>query len=205
LLHGGERSSLASMIDLQVIKRAQVELRPYLSTQAPFILAWFLHVRTLDNPVDSQRYSKVLVSLAESARERIAIELVGIKPDWPVSRIQSMIGMLRQYVKIVAVRVRLDWKNLSALRECGVANVCIDLSNERSDADLLPRLRRFCELANRAGLVTIAESVTSRSVAAMAISAGFRHLHVSYLGERQSRTQAAAHFDLADLFALPVS
>lgn len=205
LLHGGENSSLVSTIDLQVIKRAQAELQPYISTKAPYMLAWFLHVRTLDSPADFQRYSKVLSSLGDFARERIAIKLVGMTSDWPVSRMQSTIGMLRKHVKIIAVQVHLDWKNLPALRECGAANVCVDLSGERSEGDLLPRLHRFCEAANRAYLVTIAESVASRSVAAMAISAGFRHVHVSYLGERQHRTQAAAQFDLADLFALPAT
>lgn len=203
ILHGGENSSIVASLDLQVVKRALAELAPYRDQKVPFFLAWHLHVRTLESAVDFRRYAKVLSELEGFAKERIVVELVGIRPDWPVSRMQGAIGMLRRHVGRVAVRVDLDCTIFGPLRECGAQNACVALPGSRQEPELLPMLGRFCAGAARAGLATVAQSVGSRSLASMAIGAGFRYIHVGYLGEDMPATRPASRFEVAELFALP--
>jgi len=205
ILHGGETSALVSTIDLQLLKRATAELAAYRDQRVPFAIVWHLHARTIENPADFQRYAKHLGALAPLAEGRIVIELVGVRPDWPVSRMQAAIGMVRRYVPIVAVRTPLEPTVLPALRDCGASNVSVVFPGNRHEADLQARMIKFCDAAARVGLTAVAESVGTRSVAAMAISAGFRYVHVDYLAEQQAKAHPAARFDLVDLFALPAA
>lgn len=200
MLHGGEQSTDVSSLDFKVLQRVEQELARYKAQKIPFLLVWQAHARTIGNQDHFQAYVRVLAAMPPGARERIAIQIVGIEADWPLSRVQHVIGLVKPYTRMVAVRYSLHDTNMDLLAECGAASISVPLDRIRSEHALEHELFKLRETAARLGLITVAERVPSRSVAIMAIAAGFQHVHADYLHDEQFTPLPAAPFDLAELF-----
>lgn len=200
VLHGGEQSADVPSLDSQVLRRVEQELARYKGQKIPFLLVWQVHARTIGDPERFQVYARTLASFPPESRERIAVQVAGIEADWPVSRVQHVIGLVKPHTRMVAIRYGLQDSNLDMLAGCGATGISVPLNRIKSEVGLEHELGKLREAAARLGLVTVAERVPTRSAAIMAIAAGFQHVHADYLHDEQFTPLPAAPFDLAELF-----
>jgi hypothetical protein len=198
VLHGGSKSSFVADLDLKVLERAEAELRQYKDGKMPFVLVWPLHARTVEDAARFQRYAEVLSRLAEFIQSRMVVAVHGLKPDWPVSRMQWVVGAARRYCRAVTVHLPLDSELLPVMATCGVSNVSFNLSEQVDDATLVARLRKHRDAASKQGLTAVAHRVPTRGIAIAAVSAGFAFVHGDFIGAG-AKPEPAFRYDVIDL------
>ena len=198
MLHGVEESSSVPDLDFMVLERAAAELGLYRDGKMPFVLVWPLHTRTIENVAKYQRYAETMATLAPFIQSRMVVAVHGIRHDWPVSRMQWVIGTARRYCRAVTVHLPFDTGLLAEMASCGVTNVSFSLEDQVDNAALLPRLRKQHEAASKQGLICVAHRVPSRAVAIAAVSAGFSFVHADFLGAG-AKPEPAFRYDVIDL------
>ncbi len=198
VLHGDESPANVADLDLGVLERAGAELDRYRDGKMPFVLAWPLHAHTIEHAEKYQRYAATMARLARFIRSRMVVEVHGIRADWPLSRMQWVVGAARQYCRAVTVHLPFETTLLRAMASCGVGHVTVPIARQIDDGQIVPRLGKFRDAAARQGLSSIAHHVPSRAMAIAAVTAGFDYVHADFLG-RSAKPEPAFHYDVVDL------
>jgi hypothetical protein len=197
VLHGGSKSSFVPDLDLKVLERAATELGRYKDGRMPFVLVWPLHARTVESQ-SFQRYAEIMAQLAEFIQSRMVVAIHGLRPDWPVSRMQWVAGAARRYCRAVTVHLPLEPDLLPAMASCGVTNVSFNLSEQVDDATLVARLRKLRDPAHKNGLTCVGHRVPTRGIAIAAVSAGFAFVHGDFIGA-MPKPGGTFRYDVIDL------
>jgi len=185
-------------LDFKVLERAEAELRQYKDGKMPFVLVWPLHARTIEDSEKFQRYAELMARLAEFIHSRMVVAVHGIRPDWPVSRMQWVVGAARRYCRAVTVHLPLDTELLPQMAECGVTNISFNLAEQVDDQALVARLRKSRDAAAKQGLTAVAHRISTRGIAIAAVSAGFSFVHADFIGGSE-QPEAAFRYDVIDL------
>ena len=199
VLDRGTKSPFVPDLDLEVLKRAAAELAQYANGKAPFMLVWTVHARTIESREKFQRYADVMSRMAEDARSRMAVVLRGIRPDWPLERVQRVIGAVRRHCRVVTARRRLGSGMLPQLLQCGADNVALDLHDMTDDPAEVSRLKKFCAAADRLGMGAVGHRVPTLDAALVAVAAGFSFVHGEFLVGSGERPEPASRYDVIDL------
>jgi len=199
VLHGGTKSSFVPDLDIGVLERAEAELAQYKDGKVPFVLVWTLHTRTVEHHEKFQRYAATLARMAERAQGRMVVEVRGIRPDWPVSRMHWAIGAVRRYCRGVTVRQKLDPSIIPQLAACGASNISVDMSDVSDHASEIPRLKKFCEAVGKQRMAAVGHRVPGRHAAFSAVSAGFAYVNGDFLGRGGVKPEPASRYDVIDL------
>lgn len=198
VLDGDESPARVADLDLRVLERAGAELDRYRDGKMPFVLAWPLHACTIEHQEKYRRYAATMARLARFIRSRMVVEVHGMRADWPLSRMQWVVGAARQYCRAVTVHLPFDTTLLRAMATCGVGHVSVPIASQVDDEAIVLRLGKLCDVAARQGLSTVAHHVPSRTMAIAAVTAGFAYVHADFLG-RRDRPEPAFRYDVVDL------
>ena len=157
---------------------------------------------TLCAAANRQRYIEILDErLSPEAASLLVIELVGVPGAVPEPRLLEICAPLRAHARAVIVRLRPDIADFSPFAAVHVAAAGCDLSG-RSDSELalMQQMARFSRGAAKAGVATYLRGISSLSLAAAALGAGFAHVDGDAVALMVDQPNGAVQFSLFDLY-----
>ena len=132
----------------------------------------------------------------------MALELVDLPEGAPAGRIAELLAYIRPYSRILSVRTHLSQAQFDTFSAAKVVAVGVALGRETlSEAELFPRMNRFTQAANQAGLRTYAFELRTRSMTTAALGAGFDYISGQMIGSVKDAPDAAYKFEFADLYS----
>ena len=136
-----------------------------------------VHFETLAGLQTRIEYTKLCSSLLENHKDRIVFELVELPEGIPQGRILELVSALRPHARAVTARFSLDHTNFAAYRIAGLHAVGVDIyAEKRSEAEIMKRMDRFVELANKNALKTVIHGVRTLSLKTAAVTSGFDYI-----------------------------
>ncbi|HEY1503425.1 MAG TPA: hypothetical protein VGF92_03945 [Stellaceae bacterium] len=157
---------------------------------------------TLCAAANRRRYIEILDGrLSSEAAPLLVIELVGVPAGVPEARLHEISSPLRAHARAVIARLRPDITDFSQFLSARVAAVGCDLGEQNgSELALMQQMARFSRAAAKTGVATYLRGISSLSLAAAALGAGFAHLDGDAIAPMVDQPHGVVQFGLADLY-----
>jgi hypothetical protein len=151
---------------------------------------------------DRYRYLDVLDErLSPEAASLLVIELVGVPGGVPERQLIEICEPLRAHARAVIVRLCPDVTDFGPFAAARIAAVGCDLSDQtRSELALMQQMARFSRGAAQAGIATYLRGVSSLSLTAAALGAGFAHVDGDAVALMVDQPHGVVQFSLLDLY-----
>ena len=169
--HGSDDLVLA--MDLLLARRSAQYVRKSVAADQGSIIGTMANLQSLAR---SQRMHATFASLNRAEREHMVLEIAGIAPTLPVSRIVEVAGRFRKSVKALNLRVSLLEPDVARYAPVGLNSIGCDLNYSalrRLDADAIEEaIAKFVKSANSGGMQTHFYGVDTDDRLAATMAAG---------------------------------
>jgi hypothetical protein len=157
---------------------------------------------TLCTAANHRRYLEMLhTRLSPEAASLLVIELIGVPDGVPEAHLIEISAPLRAHVRAVIARLRPDITDFSQFAAARVAAVGCDLSEQNgSELALMQQMARFSRVAAKTGVATYLRGISSLSLAAAALGAGFAHIDGDAVALMVDQPHGVVQFSLLDLY-----
>lgn len=198
----GEDSSLVGELDLMTLHNLAAAMAAMRRKGEQVLLAGTVHLKTLENRDTRSEFIAMCQAIPERLRRLMIYEIAGMPLDRaPETRIAQAVSSLRPFVQAVVLRCGLEDRRLSGLRMLGVNAVSLHLGpGAPSEERLLREMNRFVEAAGKAQLRTVAHGLPSKSLATIAIGAGFTYIDGEAVTPPTRAPAPMRKFDLEDFY-----
>ena len=194
--------ALVCELDIGILKKVKGDLEALLAGGKRAMLSLPVHFETLARSPQRRRYLSACAELTDGVRQLLALELVDLPEGAPAGRIAELLAYIRPYSRFLSVRTHLSQAQFDTFSAAKVVAVGVALGRETSsEAELFPRMNRFTQAANQAGLRTYAFELRTRSMTTAALGAGFDSISGQMIGSVMDAPDAAYRFEFADLYA----
>jgi hypothetical protein len=163
-------------IDLAVFNHASELLREQAKQGGPFVLHVPVHFMSLATQRTRLRLLGLTQPVREAMRQMVLLEICGLDPGVPPSRLIEVIGLVRSLCGGVLGRVRPSRPALAAVRGCGLRGLVIEaplLSPQGPDGEA--RLKVFAAAALALSPNAIIHGLPTPGLIDVAAEAGFTH------------------------------
>lgn len=198
----GEASSLVGELDLMTLHTIAVRMAELQRQGKQTLLAGTVHAKTLESRETRNEFIAMCQAIPEKLRRLLIYEIAGVPvATAPETRIAQLVSTVRPFVQAVVLRCPLESRRLAGLRMLGVGTVSIHLGpSAPSEERLLADMNRFAELAAKGQLRSVAHGLTSRSLATIAIGAGFTYIDGEAVDPPRPEPGQMRKFDLVDFY-----
>lgn len=197
----GDADAMARL-DGMTIARVKSDLKAMAADGRRLIIAMPLHFETICSGAQRRRITAELGAIAESMKQYLVIEIVGVPTGFLKSRLMEVIAPLRMYCRAVSLQVAIGTIDFTPVRGTGISAVGADIADlAKSEAVVMQQLSRFQRSAEKAEVVTFLHGAQSRSLVAAAVGAGFHYVDGDGVAATLSRPERIVPFQLADLYA----
>jgi hypothetical protein len=157
---------------------------------------------TLCAAAHRRRYVEMLrTRLSPEAASLLVIELVNVPDGVPEARLIEISSPLRAHARAVIARLRPDVSEFSQFAAARIAAAGCDLSEQgSSELALMQQMARFSKGAAKAGVATYLRGISSLSLAAAALGAGFAHVDGDAVAVMVDQPRGVVEFSLLDLY-----
>jgi hypothetical protein len=192
--HGSEEVVLA--MDLLLVRRVIKDVEHSIAAGQETIIGAMANLRSLSN---SQRILASLSTLNARVREHLVLEMVGVVPTLPVSRIVEVAGRYRTSVKALNLRISLLEPDVARYAPVGVNSIGCDLSSRElqrmSNAAIEEAVIRFVRSASTGGMSSHFYGVDNKALLSAAVAAGATFLTGNAIASFVDRPSAPYRFD----------
>lgn len=189
-------------LDGVTIARVKSDLKAMAADGRRLVIAMPLHFETLCSGAQRRRITAELGAIAESMKQYLVIEIVGVPTGFLKSRLMEVIAPLRMCCRAVSLQVTIGTIDFTQVRGTGIAAVGADIADlAKSEAVVMQQLSRFQRSAEKAEVVTFLHGAQSRSLVAAAVGAGFHYVDGDGVAATLRRPERIVPFQLADLYA----
>lgn len=192
--HGSDELVLA--MDLLLVRRVIKDAQKSIVAGHETIIGAMANLRSLSN---SHRVLRSLSSVNAMVREHLVLELVGVVPTLPVSRIVEVAGRYRTAVKALNLRISLLEPDVQRYSPVGVSSIGCDLSarelSRMSDAAIEDAIGRFVRGANAGGMNCHFFGVDTDELFSATVAAGATFITGDAIAPFVSRPTAPYRFD----------
>ncbi|HKX08298.1 MAG TPA: hypothetical protein VJN67_08890 [Stellaceae bacterium] len=191
-----------AQLDRTTLARVKSDLKAMAADGRRLIIAMPLHFETLCSAAQRRRISAELGAIAESMKQYLVVEIVGVPTGFLKSRLMEVIAPLRMHCRAVSLQVSIGTIDFTQVRGTGISAVGADIADlAKSEAVVMQQLSRFQRAAEKAEVVTFLHGAQSRSLAAAAVGAGFHYVDGDGVAATLNRPERIVPFQLADLYA----
>ncbi|QUD86365.1 hypothetical protein [Phenylobacterium montanum] len=172
----GADAPVQEEIDMAVFRHAADLLREHASQGGPFVLHVPVHFMSLATQRTRLRLLGVTQPVREAMRQMVLLEICGLDPGVPPSRLIEVIGLVRSLCGGVLGRVRPSKPALAAVRGCGLKGLVIEaplLAPQGPEGEA--RLKVFAGAAHGLSPNLIIHGLPTPNLIDVAASAGFTH------------------------------
>lgn len=157
---------------------------------------------TLCAAAHRRRYIEILrTRLSPEAASLLVIELVSVPSGVPEARLIEICSPLRAHARAAIARLRPDITDFSQFAAARIAAAGCDLSEQSgSELALMQQMARFGKGAAKAGVATYLRGISSLSLAAAALGAGFSHVDGDAVAVMVDQPRGVVQFSLLDLY-----
>jgi hypothetical protein len=157
---------------------------------------------TLCAATHRRRYVEILrTRLSPEAASLLVIELVSVPDGVPEARLIEISSPLRAQARALIARLRPDTADFSQFAAARIAAAGCDLSEQGgSELALMQQMARFSKGAAKAGVATYLRGISSLSLAAAALGAGFAHVDGDAVAALVDQPRGVVEFSLLDLY-----
>jgi hypothetical protein len=157
---------------------------------------------TLCAATHRRRYVEILrTRLSPEAASLLVIELVSVPDGVPEARLIEISSPLRAQARALIARLRPDTADFSQFAAARIAAAGCDLSEQGgSEVALMQQMARFSKGAAKAGVATYLRGISSLSLAAAALGAGFAHVDGDAVAALVDQPRGVVEFSLLDLY-----
>lgn len=160
--------------DLAVLIRASQDFRALRAMDRRLILSVPVHFETIAKPAVRAHYAAACQYIDTEDRRYLLFELVGTPQGVSLSRLGAIVGILLSFGRGVNLRTTLQDTDFQTYREARLFGVGVEVGRAAvSDEALINSFQRFVERAERYGLRTYIHGLSSLSMTAAAVGAGF--------------------------------
>ena len=196
----GDPDAMARL-DNATIARVKQELRAMAADRRRLIIAMPIHFETLTSAAQRRRLAAEIADVAETVKQYLVIEVVGVPSGVLKGRLMEMIAPLRLHCRAIAVQVAVESIDFAQFHGTGVSAVGADIGSiTKPEFILMQQLSRFQRAAEKAEVVTFLHGAQSRSLVAAAVGAGFHYINGDAVASAVSRPERIVPFQLADLY-----
>jgi hypothetical protein len=151
---------------------------------------------------ERREYMRLLSELPQPARKLLVFELGALPEGVPQSRLQEIVGPIRQHCRAVIAELPSRVTTVKNLQDAAIAAVGIDLGADECAAEqsLFEQMARFCGVAGRARLPAYARGVSTLSLAAAAASNGFDYIAGTAVMMPLDEPRRIVRFGLTELY-----
>ena len=197
----GDPDAMAQL-DRATLARIKTDLKAMAADGRRLIIAMPLHFETLCSGAQRRRIAAELTAIAESMKQYLVIEIVGVPTGFLKSRLMEVIAPLRMHCRAVSLQVTIGTIDFAQVRGTGISAVGADIAElAKSEAVVMQQLSRFQRAAEKAEVVTFLHGAQSRSLVAAAVGAGFHYVDGDGVAATLNRPERIVPFQLADLYA----
>ena len=197
----GDPDAMAQL-DRTTLARVKSDLNAMAADGRRLIIAMPLHFETLCSGAQRRRISAELGAIAESMKQYLVIEIVGVPTGFLKSRLMEVIAPLRMHCRAVSLQVAIGTIDFTQVQGTGISAVGADIADlAKSEAVLMQQLSRFQRAAEKAEVVTFLHGAQRRSLVAAAVGAGFHYVDGDGVAATLNRPERIVPFQLADLYA----
>ena len=197
----GDPDAMARL-DGVTLARVKADLKAMTADGRRLIIAMPLHFETLCSLAQRRRIAAELGTIAESMKQYLVIEIVGVPTGFLKSRLIEVIAPLRMHCRAVSLQVAIGTIDFTQVRGTGISAVGADMSHlAKSGAAVMQQLSRFQRAAEKAEVVTFLHGARSRSLVAAAVGAGCHYVDGDGVAATLNRPERIVPFQLADLYA----
>lgn len=204
------RAALALQHDVPALERLDFAVLGHAITVAEglvrdkrrLIITVPVRFETLCAAAQRRRYVEMLrTRLSSEAASLLVVELVSVPAGVPESRLIEISAPLRAHARAVIARLRPDVADFSQFAAAHIAAVGCDLSEQNSsEMALMQQMARFSRGAAKAGVATYLRGISSLSLAAAALGAGFAHVDGDAVAVMVDQPRGVVQFSLLDLY-----
>jgi hypothetical protein len=161
-----------------------------------------IRFETLCAAAHRRRYIEILrTRLSPEAASLLVIELVSVPDGVPEARLIEISSPLRAHARAVIAQLRPDITDFSQFAAARIAAAGCDLSEQSgSELALMQQMARFGKGAAKAGVATYLRGISSLSLAAAALGAGFSHVDGDAVAAIVDQPRGVVQFSLLDLY-----
>jgi hypothetical protein len=192
--HGSEELVLA--MDLLLVRRVIKDAQHSIVHGNETIIGAMANLRSLSN---SQRILNSLAAVNALVREHLVLEMVGVVPTLPVSRIVEVAGRYRSVVKAINLRISLLEPDVARYAPVGAKSIGCDLSareiRRMSDTAVEDAIGRFVRGANAGNMYTHFLGVDTDELFSATVAAGATFVTGDAIAPFVSRPTAPYRFD----------
>ncbi|TWB79880.1 hypothetical protein FBZ87_102302 [Nitrospirillum amazonense] len=188
-------------LDLEVLRQTMDVYGELYANQFRCFLSVPVHFETLASVGRRREYLAALQGIHRELLAFLAFHLVGLPQGIPSSRAAEMVGVLKQFSRVVTAVVESGSQDLPALAAAGVHIAIILLPPGASPKHWGTELKRFSQEATRLRLRAGVEGVDTAIMASYADEAGFQYMAGDFIGPWSEVPENALRFTRTDLKA----
>lgn len=157
---------------------------------------------TLCAAAHRRRYVEILrTRLSPEAASLLVIELVSVPDGVPEARLIEITSPLRAQARAVIALLRPDIADFGQFAAARIAAAGCDLSEQGgTELAAMQQMARFSKGAAKAGVATYLRGISSLSLAAAALGAGFAHVDGDAVAVMVDQPRGVVEFSLLDLY-----
>jgi hypothetical protein len=161
-----------------------------------------VHFDTIGSTARRTRYAQTLSRLVPAAAMKLLVVEIADVPDGvPQSRLHELVSPLRPLCRGMTARVRLESADLSGFGGNLVHAVGCSIAAQRSaELAIIQQMGRFSRAAEKAGVACFVHGISSVSLTAAAVGAGFRYVDGSAIAKLVDRPDRVSTFNLRDFY-----
>lgn len=199
----GDPEAMAKL-DHAVLACIKAELTTMERENRRFILVMPINFETLASASQRRRLAQELATLPEKMRQYLVVELVAVPAGVLKSRLTELTAPLKPNCRAVGLQLAMDTIDMSQLRGSGVIGVGCNVENVMKPEFIqMQQLGRFQKTAEKAGVITFLHGVSTRSLVAAAIGAGFHFIGGEAVADAAPHPKGVVKLELADLYRRP--
>lgn len=171
-----ERWRRADAHDLAILERAIGDLHClYARGERVFVIVP-IHAATLGHRRSRQIWLERLGTIPRPLREGIVLNVRGLSPEMPQSRIVDLVSHLRAVDHALIATLPLTPRLVPLLTATGIGTIGAEIGRANDEAAIMEAMGRFAEATLGSRTVLFAQGLSSSSLAVAALGAGFVYL-----------------------------
>jgi hypothetical protein len=188
--------------DFAVLGAATKQARRLMLEGRTLVIGVRVAFETLARYNERREYMRLLGEVPQPARKLLVCELGALPEGVPQSRLQEIVGPIRQHCRAVIAELPSTVATVKNLQDASVAAVGIDLGADECAAEqsLFEQIRRFRDVTGRARIPAYARGVSTLSLAAATAAAGFDYIAGAAVMKPLSEPQRIVRFGLTELY-----
>jgi len=195
-------SEIIFNLDLATLHKAGEELEIMSAGNKMALLAMPVHFETLARKNRRMEYVGKCEEILSKFKDKVVFEIVGLPEGVPDTRLSEFFSALNPYCRSVLARFDLEHVNFLGYHAAGIHAVGMDIFDSHlSEKEIMERLDKFVEAANKSSLKTYVHGVKTISLNTAVISMGFDYVDGYAVTSAAESVNSAYKLEMKDIYA----